>query len=184
MDWKEVGSWIQNNAGAGAALVGSLLTGNVPGAVAAGVSLVSSATGHATPDAALAALKGDPQTVIKLKELANANEASIREHVRAMTELQLKDAQAAQETTAKVTISGDNSQDIVVRRTRPLQSWVSLVAAFVYVAACMWTGQAVDKAVLLALLTLPWAYAGLRQVGKGIDSIGSAIATVKTLKIK
>lgn len=32
---KDVGEWIKGNAGAGAALAGSLLTGNVPGAVAA-----------------------------------------------------------------------------------------------------------------------------------------------------
>lgn len=36
MDWKDVGSWLETNAGAGAALVGSLLTGNVPGAIAPG----------------------------------------------------------------------------------------------------------------------------------------------------
>lgn len=80
MDWKDVGAWIKDNAGAGAALVGSLLTGNIPGAVAAGVSLVSGATGEATPDKALLALQGDPATVLKLRELALQDEASIREH--------------------------------------------------------------------------------------------------------
>ena len=30
MNWTDVGSWIKDNAGTGAALVGSLLTGNVP----------------------------------------------------------------------------------------------------------------------------------------------------------
>ena len=39
MNWSDVGSWLKDNAGTGAALVGSLLTGNVPGAVAAGVAL-------------------------------------------------------------------------------------------------------------------------------------------------
>jgi hypothetical protein len=61
MDWKDVGDWLQKNAGTGAALVGSLLVGNVPGAVAAGVSLVASASGHATPDAALAASRATRQ---------------------------------------------------------------------------------------------------------------------------
>ena len=37
MNWAEVGKWLKENAGIGATLVGSLLTGNVPGAVAAGV---------------------------------------------------------------------------------------------------------------------------------------------------
>ena len=42
MNWKDVGAWVKKNAGPGAALVGSLVTGNVPGAVAAGVSIISS----------------------------------------------------------------------------------------------------------------------------------------------
>lgn len=45
MKWQDVGDWIKRNAGPGAALVGSLVTGNIPGAVAAGVSIVSGATG-------------------------------------------------------------------------------------------------------------------------------------------
>lgn len=64
MDWKDVGAWLKDNAGAGAALVGSLLTGNIPGAVAAGVSMVSGATGEANPDKALAAMQSDPGTLL------------------------------------------------------------------------------------------------------------------------
>lgn len=55
MEWRDVGDWLKNNAGPGAALVGSLLTGNIPGAIAAGVSLVGGATGEANPDKSLAA---------------------------------------------------------------------------------------------------------------------------------
>lgn len=40
-DWGKVGGWLKDNAGTGAALVGSLLTGNAPGAIAAGISLVT-----------------------------------------------------------------------------------------------------------------------------------------------
>ena len=39
MNGAEVGKWPKESAGTGATLVGSLLTGNVPGAVAAGVAL-------------------------------------------------------------------------------------------------------------------------------------------------
>jgi hypothetical protein len=171
MDWKDVGDWLKGNAGTGAALVGSLLTGNIPGAVAAGVSLVTSATGQATPDAALSQLQGDPASVLKLRELALQNEASIREHVRAMTELQLQDAQKEQEQTQLTIRSGDNAEDVVVRRTRPLQSWTSLIGALVYVGYCTAQSKAVDSYVLGCLLTLPWAYAGLRQIGKGVDAV-------------
>lgn len=170
MNWSIVGEWLKQNAGTGAALVGSLLTGNVPGAVAAGVAMVSSATGTADPGKALAQLQTDPATVVRLRELAIQEEAGIREHLRAMTELQLKDAQAEHEQTQATIRSGDNSADPFVRRTRPGQSWVSLFAALTYV----FISVAPDVYVLGLLLTLPWAYAGLRQIGKGVDSFTAA----------
>ena len=175
MQWKDVGTWIQQNAEPGAALVGSLLTGNVPAAVAAGVALVSGATGHADPAKALQSFQSDPATLVKLKELAVQDDANIRQHIRDMTELELKDKQAEQAETQQTIRSGDNSQDVVVRRTRPLQSWVSLGAALVY--AFM---PSPNLTVLAALLTLPWAYAGLRQIGKGLD----AFAQVKAIQAK
>jgi hypothetical protein len=160
MEWTDVGDWLKTNAGTGAALVGSLLTGNIPGAVAAGVSLVSSATGHASPDAALAQLQSDPASVLKLRELAVQNDASIREHIRAMTELDLKDQQAEQHETQETIRAGDKAEDRFVRWTRPGQSWVSLAAAIAYA----FYSKTPDIAILGVLLTLPWAYAGLRTI--------------------
>jgi hypothetical protein len=145
------------------------LTGNIPGAVAAGVSLVSSATGQASPDAALTQLQNDPASVLKLRELALQNEASIREHIRAMTELELQDKQAEQHETQETIRAGDRAEDRFVRWTRPGQSWASLGAAFVYVAA----KQDPSVEVLLALLALPWAYAGLRQVGHWAETVSA-----------
>jgi hypothetical protein len=81
MKWNDIGNWLKENAGTGAALVGSLLTGNVAGAVASGVALVSSATGESNPDKVLEALQTDPASLVKLKELAYKNEDSIRKHV-------------------------------------------------------------------------------------------------------
>lgn len=170
MDWKDVGDWLKSNAGTGAALVGSLLTGNIPGAVAAGVSLVSGATGEASPDKALAALQADPSTLLKLRELTLQEEASIREHIRALTELQLNDAQAEHEQTQLTIRSGDNAEDKLVRRTRPLQSWASLLAGFGYV----FSRSDPSMELTIILFTLPWAYAGLRQVGKGMETLASA----------
>lgn len=168
--WKDVGEWLKGNAGTGAALVGSLLTGNVPGAVAAGVAMVSSATGSTTPDVALQQLQNDPATVVRLRELALQDEASIREHIRAMTELELRDAQAEHEQTQQTIRHGDDAEDAIVRRTRPLQSWLSLVGALAYVAWCVVNTKDVSETVLTLLLTLPWAYAGLRQISKGFDT--------------
>lgn len=174
--WSDVGDWLKTNGVQGAALVGSLLTGNIPGAVAAGISLVGSATGQATPDAALAQLQVDPTAVLKLRELAMQNEADIRAHVRAIEEMRLKDAQAEHEQTQATIRAGDAAEDVVVRRTRPLQSWASLVAAFLYVAWREGNGATISIEVLMILLTLPWAYAGLRQIGKGFDSFTAAKA--------
>lgn len=131
MNWSDVGSWLKENAGSGAALVGSLLTGNVPGAVAAGVALVGSATGTNDPAKALAALQTDPATVVKLKELSVQEEASIREHVRAMEEMRLKDEQAAHEQQQLTIRGGDTAEDEYVRHTRPMmarQSWYATMA--------------------------------------------------------
>lgn len=166
MEWKDVGAWLKGNAGTGAALVGSLLTGNIPGAVAAGVAMVTSATGQASPDAALTALQGNPEAVLKLRELALQDEASIREHIRAMTELELVDQQREHEQAQQTIRSGDNAEDSFVRRTRPGQSWLSLFAALAYV----FTRDDPSLEILALLLTLPWVYAGLRQFGKGMES--------------
>jgi hypothetical protein len=167
MNWTDVGGWLKTNGGTGAALIGSLLTGNIPGAVAAGVSLVATATGTATPDAALLALQNHPETMLKLRELAVQDEANIREHVRAMTALELDDKRAEQEETGKTIRSGDNAEDVFVRRTRPGQSWVSLFAALAYV----FTRDVPSIEILAALLALPLAYAGLRQIGKWGDAM-------------
>lgn len=165
MNWSDVGEWLKNNAGGGASLVGSLLTGNIPGAIAAGVSLVSGATGTTDAGKALQMLQTDPATQVKLQELANANEQSIREHVRAMMEFELKDKQAEQEQTQLTIRSGDNAADPFVRRTRPAQSWVSLLAAIYYALS----KADPDMYVLGLLLTLPLAYAGLRGMDKWIS---------------
>ena len=172
MNWSDVGSWIKDNAGTGAALVGSLLTGNIPGAVAAGVSMVGSATGTDDPVKAMEELKGNPEAVLKLKELYYKNEDSIREHIRAIKELELKDQQHEHQTTQETIRNGDNSQDTFVRRTRPGQSWVSLLAALAYV----FVNDNPDEYIVILLLTLPWAYAGLRKVSKGVDSIAGVMA--------
>lgn len=133
MNWSDVGSWLKENAGSGAALVGSLLTGNVPGAVAAGVALVGSATGTNDPAKALAALQTDPATVVKLKELSVQEEASIREHIRTMEEMRLKDEQAAHEQQQLTIRTGDTAEDEYVRRTRPMMARQSWYATMTYV---------------------------------------------------
>lgn len=165
MEWSTVGKWLKDNAQPGAALVGSLITGNVPAAVAAGVALVSSATGHNDPQAAFEALQEDPSTRVKLQELAQQEQASIRTHLESMTRLALEDEQAAHQTTQETIRAGDAAEDPFVRRTRPAQSWLSLFAGIVYVFVMAHP----DEFVVGVLFALPFTYAGLREVGKGLQ---------------
>jgi hypothetical protein len=165
MSWSKVGEWLKGNAGTGASLVGSLVTGNVPAAIAAGVSLISSATGSNDPTKALEALQQDPATLVKLKELYYQNEASVRAHIESMHLAELQDAQAEQNETQETIRSGDKAEDRLVRWTRPLQSWCSLIFAFIYIGD---GGR--DTTIIGLLLALPWGYAGLRQIGKGISA--------------
>lgn len=172
MNWSDVGSWLKDNAGTGAALVGSLLTGNVPGAVAAGVALVGSATGTNDPAKALAALQGDPATVLKLRELAVQEEASIREHIRTMEEMRLKDEQAAHEQQQLTIRGGDNAEDEYVRHTRPMMARQSWYATMAYVllfeglnSAKVFSGGA-NWDLAMILLAPAAAYLGFRSLDK------------------
>ena len=162
MSWDKVGKWIKENAGSGAALVGSILTGNIPGAVAAGVSMVSSATGTDDPAKALEQLQSNPETLLKLKELAFKEEDSIREHVRSMKEMELIDQQKNQEQTQLTIRNGDNAEGNI-KWVRPSHASISLAAAIYY---ALFTNTP-DIAILGALLTLPFTYSGLREFGKG-----------------
>lgn len=175
MNWGDVGNWIKENAGTGAALVGSLLTGNIPGAVAAGVSLVSSATGTDDPEKAMAELKANPETLVALRKLAHEEQDSIRRHLQEMTRLKLEDEQKAHETTQETIRAGDRAEDRFIRWSRPGQSWASLLSCFAYISV----SHSPNVEIVIALLTLPWAYAGLRQIGKGVDSLSGAMVKVK-----
>lgn len=172
MNWSDVGKWLKENAGTGATLVGSLLTGNVPGAVAAGVALVGSATGTNDPAQALAALQGDPATVLRLKELAIQEEASIREHIRTLTEMELKDKQAEHEQQQLTIRGGDSAGDEYVRYTRPMmarQSWYATMGYIIGFEGCKALkffdfGANWDLAMIL--LAPAAAYLGFRSLDK------------------
>jgi len=170
--WKEVGEWLKANAGQGAALVGSLVTGNIPAAVAAGVGLISSATGSNDPSVALATLQADPQTVVRLRELALQEEASVREHIRAMAQLELEDDQAEHHETQETIRGGDKAEDTFVRRTRPGWGWLLVLASIGYA----FTGSP-DVYILGTLLAQPLAYCGFRTMDKrgGLGEVVGAL---------
>jgi len=172
MNWSEVGKWLKQNAGTGTTLVGSLLTGNVPGAVAAGIALVGSATGTNDPAQALTTLQSDPSTILKLRELAVQEEDSIRQHIRTLAEIELKDKQAEHEQQQATIRSGDNASDEYVRHTRPLMARQSWYATMVYVVGfegCKSFGMFSAGAnwdLAIILLAPAAAYLGFRSFDK------------------
>lgn len=185
MEWSGVGSWLKKNGGTGAALVGALLTGNAPAAIAAGVSLVSSATGQADPGAALEALQQDPATVVRLRELANEDAQNIREHLRLLAEADLKDKQAAHKEQQDTIRAGDEADDLYVRRTRPRmarQSWYA-TAMYVMVFEAMYglkiTANGANWELAMILAAPAMAYLGFRTWDKRNELLGAAAAVVK-----
>lgn len=171
MSWKAVGNWIKENAGTGAALVGSLLVGNVPGAVAAGVSLVSGATGTDDPVKALQALQQDPQTMVRLKELYFQNEADVRRHIETMERLKREDDQHQHQQTQETIRAGDASLDEYVRKTRPKMARESWYATMIYCLVCLlveaYNGADLFNIYVAGILSAPaWAYLGLRTTDK------------------
>lgn len=171
MSWSGVGEWLKSNAGTGAALVGSLLTGNIPGAVAAGVALASSATGTSDPAKVLATLQADPAAMLRLRELAIQEDASIREHIRAMKEQELLDKQAEHKEQQETIRGGDAAEDEYVRHTRPLmarQSWYGTMA-YVFVAeaaSALQYGGGANWELAMLLISPAAAYMGFRTWDK------------------
>ncbi len=178
--WAKVGEWLKTNAGTGASLVGSLLTGNVPGAVAAGVALVTSATGVGDPTQVLAQLQNDPATVVRLRELAIQEADNIRVHLRTMAEIELKDKQEEHRQQQETIRSGDNATDEYVRQTRPRiarQSWYATMAyvfTFEFLHAMAWSGSGANWEMAGILISPAAAYMGFRTWDKRNEIIGAA----------
>lgn len=175
MNWKTVGEWLKKNSGPGAVLVGSLLTGNLPGAVAAGVSIVSGATGTDNPTQALEIFQRDPQTVVRLRELANQEQASIRQHIETMARQKLEDEQKEHEQQQLTIRQGDQSTDKEIRMTRPTMAKQSWVATIAYCIGCFGiraiTGNDVFDWMIASILSSPaWAYLGFRTGDKWADA--------------
>ena len=160
--WSKVGDWIKDNAGNGASLVGSLLTGNVLGAVSAGVALVSGATGTDNPALALQELTTNPDAMVKLKELYYKNEDSIRKHIETIHLAELEDRQKEHETTAKVIVEGQKVATGWFEKTsRPMMAWASMIFSGYYVIQ----GNA-DFAMLGIVIAPCFAWMGLRSIDK------------------
>jgi hypothetical protein len=161
--WKDVGAWLSRNGKEGTNLVGSLLTGNIPGAVASAVSWVSGATGYSDPEKALESLQApNSPALVRLKELSLQNEASIRGHIFEMEKIRLEDEQAQHKETQETIRAGDKADDKFVRWTRPGMSWCALGLAAAYVINI----PDANEMIFYGIMTLPYSYMGLREFGK------------------
>ena len=175
MTWSKVGNWLKDNAGKGAALIGSLLTGNVPGAIAAGVGLISGATGTDDPTEALATLQTDPAALVRLKELYYANEADVRRRIAETKRLELEDEQKAHEQQQRTIRAGDQSTDEKVRWVRPRMAQQSWTATIAYCLGCFGVVALTDRDLfdlaVAGMLSAPaWAYLGFRTGDKFVDA--------------
>jgi hypothetical protein len=161
VNWSDVGSFLKQNKAGVTGLVGSLLTGNVVGAVSAGASMVAQATGTTDPDQALATLQSNPDALVRLEEIAAAREAEVNRHLESVMALELQDKQRSHSETQATIRNGDNAEG-GVKYVRPTHATLSLIAAIYY---GLFT-ESPDLLVISAFLTLPTAYAGLREIGK------------------
>lgn len=161
MNWSNVGDFLKGNTTGVTSLVGSLLTGNVLGAVSAGASMVATATGTTDPEQALLELQGTPGTVLKLEEIALQREAEVNRHIESVMALELEDQQRSHTETQTTIRNADNAEG-AIKWVRPSHATLSLFAGIYY---ALFTPTP-DVLVLGAFLTLPFAYAGLREYGK------------------
>ena len=161
MNWSDVGGFLKENKTGVASLVGSLLTGNVVGAVSAGASMVAQATGTTDPDQALAELKKNHDAMLRLEEIAAAREAEVDRHLESVMALELQDKQRSHSETQQTIRNGDNAEG-AVKYVRPLHATASLFAGIAYV----FVTDSPELAIIGAFLTLPTTYAGLREIGK------------------
>ena len=183
MSWKKVGNWIKGNVEGGTKLVGSLLTGNITGAVSAGIGLVTGATGEEDPEKVLESLKSNPDAMVKLKELYVKEEDLVREHIRELKRIELEDEQASHHETQETIRQGDQSEHWFIRFNRPAMAWCALAVS----AAYLFINTSPDIMLLSAFMSLPLSYFGLREVGKGIkemqqNKLVQGISAIKSLR--
>lgn len=172
--WSEVGKYLEQYGPGAVKLVGSLAAGNITGAAAAGISMIQGATETTDPVDALEKLKTDPQTMIKLQEIAKAREADIHRHLETIQEKRLQDAQEAHRQAQETIRAGDRSEAKVVKFTRPGLAWSGFVIGGVYAGICAWKNFELKLDVLSVFMSFPWAYMGLRQTGHWVNAISDA----------
>jgi hypothetical protein len=76
----------------------------------------------------------------------------------------------ASQTAAREGIDNDLPADLLANARRTAEMLERIRAALGYALAA----KAPSLELVALLLALPWAYAGLRQIGKGVDAMAAA----------
>lgn len=109
MDWNKVGQVVKQ----GAPLLGTILGGPLGAAAGGVVSLVCSALGikEETPDAVMAAIQGNPDAMLKLRELELANQSELAKLALQSDQSYLADRQSAREREIEI-VKATGKRDI------------------------------------------------------------------------
>ena len=179
MTLSDVGQWLKSNGAGLIGLVGALATGGIPAGVAAAASILTEATDETDPGAILKRLQTDPETMVKLRDIAQREEADIRAHHREMVRMDLEDRQEAHRQQQETIRSGDNAEDQYVRHTRPMmarQSWYATalyVLIFELIHAFKPEAAGAQFEIAMVLLSPAAAYIGFRSI---FDKPGQGLA--------
>ncbi len=160
MEWKDLGAIV----GKAAPLLGSILTGNVPGAVLAGAQILGSVFGtEASPDAIHKAVAADPQAAVKLAEI-EANNRTELQRLLVTAEANRLAAETAQYRIEVDDRQGARQREIATGSRMPAVLSIFLVLGFFAVLGAMLSGMAI----------IPKEYE--LMVGQLIGTLQSAVA--------
>ena len=171
MNWSEVGDFIKDNAGNGAALIGTLLTGGTGPAIAAAISMVSSATGTNDPEQALQALSDKPELMVKLEQIRLQRATEIDKHIETMELARINDRQKEHQATSNLMIEGQKvASSGFEKKSRPAMAWLCLVSTIVYGFYALVNNLTPDLIVLGTISGGYLAWMGLRSIDKRIEA--------------
>jgi hypothetical protein len=151
-------------------IAAAVVTGgaSIPASVAKAVSKSLGSTVNDQTDLAVAIGGATHEQMLALKQ---ENNNFVLEQMR----LQLNDIQSSHHETQETIRSGDNATDERIRWVRPEMAKQSWTATIAYCIGCLGVKAITDADVfnfnIAMIIAAPaYAYFGLRQIGKGIDS--------------
>ena len=155
MDWKTVGGYVKK----GAPLLGTILGGPAGAAAGGAVSLICSALGigDSTPESVMAQLQGDPDAMVKLRQIESTHQIELGRIALEMDRLEVElQITQTKETNATMRVEAV-SEHWPQYSWRPAWGFGSMLAFFL---VCWYLGDAMKAAMArqdaaTALASLP-----------------------------